>query len=604
MESKVHYMLAIETRNIRKTFGRKTAIEDISLRVKKGTIHAILGPNGSGKTTLVRLCTTLLTADSGVISVGGFDTVRQAKKVREIISLTGQNASVDEELTGPENLVLFARLMGYSSSESAGKANNLLDFFELAGSRNQLVKYYSGGMRRKLDLAVSMLRTPEVLFLDEPTTGLDPRSRNELWTIINQLSSQGTTILLTTQYMEEADRLADMITVLDRGMIISEGTSDELKALVGGNILQVTLDGTGSPEEMINLSRLESLTGKAVTIDHENGTLTIPVDTAGQAIESLDRIREEKLVISNFHLTRPDLDEVFLALTGKPAGEDEQTSEAAPVHRSDLRKDEIDRLFGSPVSARHSGIITQHMMFAWRALLKIKHIPEQYIDVLVTPIMFTFMFTYLFGGAVAGSTREYLQFLIPGILVQSLSFNTMYAGINIHTDVSKGIFDRFRSMPVWLPAPLAGIFIGDVLRYLISGIVVMAFGIMIGYRPEAGVPAIALAFLIAIFFASSISWMAVIIGLTFRNASAVMSLGWLILTPIVFMSNIYVDPLTMPAWLQQFIALNPLSWQVDAVRSLLSGRFEFQVISLALAGSLMIILLLAPAGIYFYRKER
>jgi ABC transporter DrrB family efflux protein len=598
------FMLAIETQNIRKTFGRKTAIENISLNVKKGTIHAILGPNGSGKTTLVRLCTTLLTADSGSIRVGGYDTRKQAVKVREIISLTGQNASVDEELTGSENLILFARLLGYSASESEDKSKNLLNFFELADSGKQLVKYYSGGMRRKLDLAISMLRTPEVLFLDEPTTGLDPRSRNELWTIIKQLSSQGTTILLTTQYMEEADRLADRITVLDRGEIISEGTSDELKALVGGNILQVTLDGAGSLEDMINGSRLESLLGKAAVIDRKNGKLTIPVETPEQAIESLDRIRGEKLVISNFHLTRPDLDEVFLALTGKPAGEEEQAGDAAAAPRSDLRKAEIGRLFGSPVSARHSGIITQHLMFAWRALLKIKHIPEQYIDVLVTPIMFTFMFTYLFGGAVAGSTREYLQFLIPGILVQTLSFNTMYAGMNIHTDVSKGIFDRFRSMPVWLPAPLAGIFIGDVFRYLISGIVVMVFGVIIGFRPEAGATGIALAFLVAIFFASSISWMAVIIGLTFRNASAVMSVGWLILTPVVFMSNIYVDPVTMPEWLQQYIALNPLSWQVDAVRSLLSGRFELPVISLALAGSLVIGLLLAPVGIYFYRKEK
>ncbi len=598
------FMLAIETQNIRKTFGNKTAIENISLRVKKGTIHAILGPNGSGKTTLVRLCTTLLTADSGSIRVGGHDTRKQAVKVREIISLTGQNASVDEELTGSENLILFARLLGYSSSESESKSKSLLNFFELADSGKQLVKYYSGGMRRKLDLAISMLRTPEVLFLDEPTTGLDPRSRNELWTIIKQLSSQGTTILLTTQYMEEADRLADRITVLDRGVIISEGTSDELKAHVGGNILQVTLDGAGNLENRINGSRLESLLGKAAVIDRENGKLTIPVETPEQAIESLDRIRGEKLVITNFHLTRPDLDEVFLALTGRPAGEEEQARDAAASSRADLRRAEIGRLFGSPVSVRHAGIITQHLMFAWRALLKIKHIPEQYIDVLVTPIMFTFMFTYLFGGAVAGSTREYLQFLIPGILVQTLSFNTMYAGMNIHTDVSKGIFDRFRSMPVWLPAPLAGIFIGDVFRYLISGIVVMVFGVMIGFRPEAGATGIALAFLISIFFASSISWMAVIIGLTFRNASAVMSVGWLILTPVVFMSNIYVDPATMPEWLQRYIALNPLSWQVDAVRSLLSGRFELQVISLALAGSLVIGLLLAPVGIYFYRKEK
>jgi len=243
-------------------------------------------------------------------------------------------------------------------------------------------------------------------------------------------------------------------------------------------------------------------------------------------------------------------------------------------------------------------------MFGWRNLIKIKHIPEQFMDVLITPIMFTFMFTYIFGGALAGSTKAYLQFFIPGILVQTLTFNAMYAGININNDVSKGIFERFRSMPIWLPAPLSGIFIGDFFRHLISAILVLLFGLILGFRTDAGITALLISFLIMIFFAMSISWIFIIMGLTMRSASAAMSFGWLILMPLVFMSNIFADPSTMPGWLQTFISYNPLAWQVDAVRGLLAGGFPLKEIVIALGASLVITAILFPLTVWFYKKER
>jgi ABC-2 type transport system permease protein len=226
------------------------------------------------------------------------------------------------------------------------------------------------------------------------------------------------------------------------------------------------------------------------------------------------------------------------------------------------------------------------------------------MDVLITPIMFTFMFTYIFGGALAGSTKAYLQFFIPGILVQTLTFNAMYAGININNDVSKGIFDRFRSMPIWLPAPLSGVFIGDFFRHLISGTLVLLFGFILGFRTGAGFPAFAAAFVIMIFFAMSISWVFIIMGLTMRSSSAVMSFGWLILMPLVFMSNIFADPLTMPGWLQTFVSFNPLAWQVDAVRGLLAGTSTSKEIFTALGASLIITAILFPLTVWFYQKER
>jgi ABC-2 type transport system ATP-binding protein len=226
-------MFTVEASGIKKSFGKKDVLKGIDLNISKGSIHAILGPNGSGKTTLIKILSTLLKADSGKIKVGGYDILENPDKVRDCISLTGQNASVDEELTGYENLFLFARLLGYPASEAKIRANELLSAFGLLDAGNRLVKSYSGGMRRRLDIAASMVKIADMLFLDEPTTGLDPRSRNSLWSIIRSLARKGTTILLSTQYLEEEEQLADKITVIDEGRVISEGTSNELKHLSG-----------------------------------------------------------------------------------------------------------------------------------------------------------------------------------------------------------------------------------------------------------------------------------------------------------------------------------------------------------------------------------
>lgn len=591
-------MFAIEASGIEKSFGKKKVLNGIDLRISKGNIHAILGPNGSGKTTLVKILATLLKPDSGKINVAGFDTADQPDKVRESISLTGQSASVDEELTGYENLYLFARLLNYPTSEAKQRANELLLAFDLKDSGNKLVKTYSGGMRRKLDIAASIVKVSEIIFLDEPTTGLDPRSRNSLWLIIRSLARRGTTILLTTQYLEEAEQLADRISVIDDGRVISEGTSNELKASIGNNILHVHLDGVDQMHLETVLNHMEQ-----PMVDRESKKITFPVSGQKQAISILSELQKNNIEITAFNLSRPDLTEVFLSLTGnKKVNQD--IEEAGNVHEGHETSVSITKLLEHTKPHRESGLFGNKLMFGWRNLIKIKHIPEQFMDVLITPIMFTFMFTFLFGGALAGSTKAYLQFFIPGVLVQTLTFNAMYAGININNDLSKGIFDRFRSMPIWLPAPLSGIFIGDFFRHLISGCLILLFGFILGFRSDSGFSAFVFSFLIMIFFAMSISLLFIIMGLTMRSVSAVMSLGWLILMPLVFLSNIFADPATMPKWLQTFISYNPLAWQVDAVRGLLSGTGSGKQIITALTASLGISAVLFPLTVWFYKKER
>src|SRR5262245_36035536 len=231
--------LAIETTDLTKVFGTTRAVDGVNLSVRKGTVYGFLGPNGAGKTTTIRMLATLLRPDGGTARVFGHDVVREADAVRGRVSLTGQFASVDEDLTGLENLVLQARLLGYSHAQAKARAGELLDAFGLAEAAGRQVKTYSGGMGRRLDVASSIVVTPDLLFLDEPTTGLDPRSRNQVWDIIRALVSSGTTVLLTTQYLDEVDQLADRIAVIDHGKVIAEGTSGELKASVGGGALHV-----------------------------------------------------------------------------------------------------------------------------------------------------------------------------------------------------------------------------------------------------------------------------------------------------------------------------------------------------------------------------
>jgi ABC-2 type transport system ATP-binding protein len=312
--------LAIEASGLEKSFGETKAVCGVDLAVRRGSVYGMLGPNGAGKTTTIRMLATLLRPDGGEARVLGNDVVRDADAVRQAISLTGQLASVDEDLTGRENLILIGRLLGYGRAEAKARADDLLDAFGLSDAAGRLVKSYSGGMRRRLDISASLVVTPELMFLDEPTTGLDPRSRNQVWGIIRALARTGTTILLCTQYLDEADQLADGIAVIDQGKVIAEGTPAQLKDSVGSGALHVRLrDPEQRPAAEPVVARI--LGGCEVHFEPDPAALSAPCGSADQAAEVVGELTRQGIEVANFSLGQPSLDEVFLALTGHTAEE-------------------------------------------------------------------------------------------------------------------------------------------------------------------------------------------------------------------------------------------------------------------------------------------
>jgi ABC-2 type transport system ATP-binding protein len=310
--------LAIEASGLAKSFGETKAVDGVDLAVRGGSVYAVLGPNGAGKTTTVRMLATLLRPDAGTARVLGYDITSQADEVRGVVSLTGQLASVDEDLTGRENLILLARLLGLKRADAKARAAELLESFGLADAAGRLVKNYSGGMRRRLDVAASLVVTPPLMFLDEPTTGLDPRSRNQVWDIVRALVAEGTTVLLCTQYLDEADQLADGIAVIDHGKVIAEGTPAQLKASVGSGALHVRLlDPAQRPEAQRILIR--ELGG--VHVEPDPAALSASCADADRAAEGVAELSRAGVQIASFSVGQPSLDEVFLALTGRPAEE-------------------------------------------------------------------------------------------------------------------------------------------------------------------------------------------------------------------------------------------------------------------------------------------
>ena len=313
-------MKSVIAEHLVKTYrnGEVKALDDLSLDVKEGTVLSVLGPNGAGKTTTVRILATLLKPDSGNASVAGIDVIKHPDKVRELIGLSGQYAAVDETLTGWDNLVMFGRLYHLGKAASVKRAEDLLERFSLTESARRPIKTYSGGMRRRLDLAASLIVQPKVLFLDEPTTGLDPRGRQEMWGVIQELVKGGVTLLLTTQYLEEADQLADEIAVIDHGKVIARGTSDALKSQVGGERLEITVENADIAKTQEIVARIS---GTAMHTDVR--TISAPVTTGSIALmEALRALDEAKIHPLDIALKRPSLDDVFLSLTGHVAEEE------------------------------------------------------------------------------------------------------------------------------------------------------------------------------------------------------------------------------------------------------------------------------------------
>src|SRR6201986_3992134 len=611
---------AVHVEGVVKRFGDTQALAGIDLDVQEGTVFGLLGPNGAGKTTLVRVLATLPAPDAGTAEVFGRDVVRDAAGVRELVGLTGQFAAVDEMLTGRENLQMFGRLFDLSAADARRRADELLERFDLADAADRPARTYSGGMRRRLDLASSLLTRPRVLFLDEPTTGLDPRSRNEIWSAVRELVRDGTTLLLTTQYLEEADQLADQIAVIDHGRVIAQGTGNELKDRVGGQILEVELVsaaerdnaraalagiGCGEPEPGERLAQL---------------TIPAPRDGLEMIEDAASALRKAGIAVSDLGLRRPTLDDVFLQLTGAPPRENGASAQGAngdgrpnptsagvrpagapqtlrPVARRPLRH----RL--SPTELRAGG--TGAPVVSVRNLRPFVRQPDLLVFSTIQPIMFVLLFTYVFGGAISHSLPpgvSYIEYLLPGILVQSVTFRASQTAVGLSDDLKLGVIDRFRSMPMARSAVLIGRTAADFVRNILIVVLMLIVGYIIGFRFQAGVAQALGCVAVVSAFGLALSWIFAFIALSVRSAEAAQTAGFVVLFPLVFASSVFVPVSTLPNWLQVVAKVSPVTLAANAARSLALVPGTPSSLAGALAWIAGLLAVFIPLSVWRYRR--
>jgi ABC-2 type transport system ATP-binding protein len=569
---------AVRVEGVAKRFGDTAALDGVDLVVPEGTVFGLLGPNGAGKTTLVRVLATLLTPDAGRAEVFGHDVVDAAPVVRELLGLTGQFAAVDEILSGRENLVMFGRLFDLSPAEARRRADELLERFDLADAGNRPARTYSGGMRRRLDLASSLLTRPRILFLDEPTTGLDPRSRNQIWAIVRELVREGTTLLLTTQYLEEADELADRIAVIDHGRVIAEGTGNELKERIGGQILEVELASAASRDEAQAVLRDVGCGEPEPAERADRLTMPAPRDGLELIEDAAAALRHAEIGVSNIALRGPTLDDVFLQLTGAPASADGDQPRAAaagspattPAPEAEAQRParKLLQLHAPSWTELRAGL-TDTRVVTGRNLRHFVRQPQLLIFSTIQPIMFVLLFAYVFGGAVKGSLPggvSYVDFLLPGIFVQSVAFRATQTAVGLSEDLERGVIDRFRSMPMARSAVLVGRTVADLVRNILIIGLMTAVGYLIGFRFQAGLLNALACVAVVSAFGFALSWIFAYVALTVRGAEAAQSAGFVVIFPLVFASSVFVPVASMPDWLQAVAKLSPVTLTANTAR--------------------------------------
>ena len=604
---------AIRVEGVIKRFGATVALDGARLEVPAGMVFGLLGPNGAGKTTLVRILATLLAPDAGRAEVFGHDVTREPAAVRELIGLTGQFAAVDELLTGRENLEMFGRLFKLSRQQDAGRrAGELLERFGLAQAADRPARTYSGGMRRRLDIASSLLTRPQMLFLDEPTTGLDPRSRNEIWAIVRELRREGTTILLTTQYLEEADQLADRIAVIDRGTVIAEGTGNELKDRVGGQFLEVELASAGQRDQAQAL--LAGVGCGEPQPDERPDRLTLPAPRNGLQLveEAAAGLRRAQIGVSDIGLRRPTLDDVFLQLTGAPPGEDGGGPGARTRRRPRSqppepavpapRRPALRLRLPSPRAVRSA--FTDTAVVTGRNLRHYIRQPDLLVFSTIQPVLFVLLFVYVFGGAISRSLPHgaaYVDFLLPGIFVQSVTFGASQTAVGLKEDLQRGVVDRFRSMPMARSAVLAGRTVADLVRNLLIIGLMIAVGYLVGFRFLGGAAGAIACIAVVAAFGLALSWIFAFVALTVRGTETAQTAGFVVIFPLVFASSVFVPVATFPHWLQAIATINPVTVTADAARSLaLFGTTASLGAAAAWIGGLLAVFI--PLSVWRYRQ--
>jgi daunorubicin resistance ABC transporter ATP-binding subunit len=426
----------IEVEGVTKSFGDTKALAGVSFSAGRGEVVGLLGPNGAGKTTLVRAVATLLRPDQGAIRVGGVDVASDPQRVRALIGLAGQSAAVDGLLTGRENLRLIGRLYGLEARECRRRTDELLDRFDLVGAADRRVGTYSGGMRRRLDLGATLVGRPAVVLLDEPTASLDPRSRTELWELVDQVAADGTTVLLTSQYLEEVERLANRIVVIDKGVVIADGSSDALKLAVGGDVVEARVLDVESVERARALFS-DFGSGEPI-VDIEERRIRVPTRQGVRAlVTAARRLDDAAIELADLGLRHASLDDVFFALTADGAAPVELPV-PSPSRENRLPADEPDR--------KHT--ISDILAISARYLRRMSRTPQVIVLAVLQPIVFVLMLHAVFGGIVSMVLGDdYIQFLVPGVLVMNIVLGGTITASGIADDVRVGIIDRSAASP-------------------------------------------------------------------------------------------------------------------------------------------------------------
>ena len=569
----------LEVRQVARAFGDVDALRGVDLEVHAGEVVGLLGPNGAGKTTLVRIVATLIEPDSGQVSVCGADASTAAGEVRAHLGLAGQFASVDELLTGRENLELIGRLYGIDTTDCRVRVEALLVSLGLSDAADRRVSTYSGGMRRRLDLGATLIGEPSLLLLDEPTTGLDPRSRLELWDLIAGIARRGTGVLLTSQNLEEIERLADRVIVLDNGEVIADGRPETLRRRIGGQVLDVGVDA----EDLDATAQALSAAGFDVRPDRGGRRVTAATtDGIRAAADAARHLIDANREPNEFALRSPSLEEAFLSLTGA-AGDGEEGTDSAVV------------LGGDPTSVRTRPVTTRSTARDiavvvgrdWKRLLRT---PQSLFFAAAMPVMFVLGLAAVFGDLVEGVVgQDYIQFLLPGVLVMQVTLAAGATGVGLATDLRDGIIDRFRSLPMAQIAVLTGRTTADLVRNALGAAVMVAAGFAIGFRLGGGLPGGIAALGVALFFGYAATWLFAAAGLAVKDPQAANFIGFAPVLLFVYLSSAWVPIETMNDAVQGFARHQPVNVTIEAVRGLANGTGNTGDIVASIAWSIGLI---------------